>query len=205
MRCGAVRQRRYGEAGSGKVRFSKAGEVWHGVVRTGGVRQANFKEINMEVMTAEPMKEERKFLERLARNRGGMLQVDDVLDAAKNPMCILHKHFQWNDDKAAEAYRKMQARQLIQKCTVTIDKAPDVHIRAFVSLSSDQNHGGGYRMAVDVLSDDDLKAHLLYDMQMTIAKWKKQMNLLDKETAAIIDKLEDLVSSKAAKRKEVRV
>ena len=156
-------------------------------------------------MTAEPMREERKFLEKLARNRGGMLQVEDVLDAAKDPMCILHKHFQWNDDKAAEAYRKMQARQLIQKCTVTIDKAPDVHIRAFVSLSSDQNHGGGYRMAVDVLSDDDLKAHLLYDIQTTIVKWKKQMNLLDKETAAIIDKLEGLVSSKAAKRKEAKV
>ena len=60
-------------------------------------------------------------------------------------------------------------------------------------------------MAVDVLSDDDLKAHLLYDIQTTIVKWKKQMNLLDKETAAIIDKLEGLVSSKAAKRKEARV
>ena len=155
--------------------------------------------------TAEPMREERKFLERLAKNRGGMLQVDDVLEAAKDPKCVRHKHFQWNNNKAAEAYRKMQARQLIQKCTVTIEKAPDVHIRAFVSLSSDQNHGGGYRMAVDVLSDDDLKAHLLYDIQATIVKWKKQMNLLDKETAAIIDRLEDVVTSKAAKRKEVRV
>lgn len=145
-------------------------------------------------MTTETMKEERKFLERLAKTKGGMLMVDDVLDAARNPTCVLHKHFQWDDNKAAEAYRKMQARQLIQKCTVTIEKAPDVQIRAFVSLSSDQYSGGGYRMTADVLSDDDLKSQLLHEMQVVLVKWKKQMHLLDRETAAIIDALDGVIT-----------
>lgn len=150
----------------------------------------------------DSMKAERKFLESLAKAKGGMLQVDDVLAAASDPTCILHKHFQWDDTKAAEAYRKMQARQLIQKCVVTIEKAPDVQVRAFVSLSSDQYSGGGYRMTADVLSDTDLKAELLHDMRVTVTKWKKQINLLDEETAAIITKLEEAIRTRA-NRKEL--
>lgn len=152
----------------------------------------------------DSMKAERKFLEKLAKNKGGMLLVDDVLAVASDPTCVLHKHFQWDNTKAAEAYRKMQARQLIQKCTVTIEKAPDVQIRAFVSLTSDQYAGGGYRMTADVLSDSDLKAELLHDMMVTLTKWKKQINLLDKETAAIIDTLEDVVRTKVGSRQAAR-
>jgi len=155
-------------------------------------------------MTTESMKEERKFLEKLAKQSGGMLLVDTVLDAARDPRCILHKHFQWDDTKAAEAFRKMQARQLIQKCVVTIEKAPDVQIRAFVSMAADKVTGGGYRMMVDVLSDDDLKGQLLHEMQVTLTKWKKQMHLLDRDTAEIIDRLEGVITAKTrSKRKEV--
>jgi len=155
-------------------------------------------------MTTESMKEERKFLEKLAKQSGGMLLVDTVLDAARDPRCILHKHFQWDDTKAAESFRKMQARQLIQKCVVTIEKAPDVQIRAFVSMAADKVTGGGYRMMVDVLSDDDLKGQLLHEMQVTLVKWKKQMHLLDRDTAEIIDRLEGIVMAKSkGKRKEV--
>lgn len=153
-------------------------------------------------MTTELMKAERKFLEKLAKARGGMLMVDDVLDAAKDPRCVLHTHFQWDDTKAAESFRRMQARQLIQKCVVTIEKAPDVQIRAFVSLTPDQHAGGGYRMTADVLSDDDLKAQLLHEMVVALTKWKKQISLLDKETTAIITKLEEVVTKKT-KSKEL--
>ena len=61
-------------------------------------------------------------------------------------------------------------------------------------------------MTADVLSDDDLKAQLLYEMQAALVKWKKQINLLDRETIDIINKLEGIVATKAkGKRKEARV
>ncbi len=145
---------------------------------------------------------ERKFLEQLAKQKGGVLLVDDVIEVAKDPTCILHKHFQWDNTKAAEAYRRMQARTLIQKCTVTIEKAPDVPIRAFVSFNADQISGGGYRMMVDVLDDVDLKEQLIAEMQQTLVKWKKQINLLDKETAAIINALEAVVTKKLKHKNE---
>jgi hypothetical protein len=167
----------------------------------GEVQQANFKEINMEVMKAEALAEERKLLEKIANKNGGLLMVDDVLDEARNPKSILHKHFQWDDDKAAEAYRKMQARQLIQKCVVTIEKAPDVPIRAFVSLSTDQYEGGGYRLTANVLSDEQQKGQLLHDMHLTLLKWKKQVNLLDTETEEILDRLERVITRRVSDRR----
>lgn len=148
----------------------------------------------MEIQKAEQYAEERRVLERLAQQNDGLLMVDDVLEEARDPQSILHKHFQWDDTKAAEAYRKQQARQLIQKVTVTIEKAPDVHIRAFVSLSTDQYEKGGYRMTANVLSDDNLKAQLLHDMQLALVKWKKQINLLDSETEEILDRLETVIT-----------
>jgi len=156
----------------------------------------------MEIQKAEQYAEERRVLERLARENNGLLVVDAVLNEAQNPTSVLHKHFQWDNDKAAEAYRKHQARQLIQKCTVTVEKAPDVAIRAFVSLSTDQYEGGGYRMTATVLSDDNLKAQLLHDMQLAIVKWKKQVNLLDMETEQVLNRLEEIVTRNVSDRRK---
>lgn len=141
----------------------------------------------------ETMQEERKFLENLTKQCGGILWVDDVLNAAQDPACILHKHFQWDDSKAAESFRRMQARQLIQKCTVTIEKAPDVPIRAFVSMVSDQHSGGGYRIMADVLSNDALRQELIHDMTVSLNKWKKQISLLEQDYPEIITVLEGVI------------
>jgi len=156
----------------------------------------------MEIKKAEQFAEERKVLEAIARENNGLLMVDDVLNVAKDPTSVLHKHFQWDDDKAAESWRKHQARQLIQKVTVTIEKAPDVHIRAFVSLSTDQHDGGGYRMTANVLSNEHLKGQLLHDMQLALVKWKKQVNLLDTETEEILNRLEEIVTRRVSDRQE---
>jgi len=156
----------------------------------------------MEIKKAETFAAERKLLERLARNNNGLLLVEHVLDEARKPTSVLHKHFQWDDHKAAEAYRKVQARALIQKCTVTIEKAPDVAIRAFVSLSTDQVDGGGYRMTATVLSDDNLKGQLLHDMQLTLVKWRKQVALLDEETESILNRLEQVVTRRVSERQQ---
>jgi hypothetical protein len=156
----------------------------------------------MEIKKAETFAAERKLLERLARNNNGLLLVEHVLDEARKPTSILHKYFQWDNHKAAEAYRKAQARALIQKCTVTIEKAPDVAIRAFVSLSTDQVDGGGYRMTAMVLSDDNLKGQLLHDMQLTLVKWRKQVVLLDEETESILNRLEQVVTRRVSERQQ---
>jgi len=151
------------------------------------------------------MKEERKFLERMALRNGGLLLIDDVLSAAKDKKCVLHRHFEWDDTEAANQYRREQARGMIQKCKIIITESPDISIRAFVSLSDDQKNGGGYRMTATVLSDDDMKAQLLRDIRTTISRWKRQLHLLDVETLAIINRLEKVVSKTATIDQHVTV
>ena len=214
---GAVWTGLAGKAWHGGVRRSKAGEAWRGAARSGkagtdgkGMDRRGrvwFSKAGEAIYITGgnmfgTMKQEHKFLEKLARQNGGVLLVESVLDAAKDPDCVLHKHFQWDDTKAAESYRKTQARQLIQKCVVTIDKAPNVQIRAFVSLASDQHSGGGYRMTADVLTDEDMKAQLLHDMMMVISRWKRQINLLDHDTVSILDALEDAIATKAKSQRK---
>lgn len=144
---------------------------------------------------------ERKLLTKIARKRGGMLLVDDVLTEAKDEASPLHKHFEWDDSVAAEAHRRYQARVLIQKCHITVVETEPTTVRAFVSLQSDRDTGGGYRLTTTVLDDDQMREELLRDIRMTIVRWTKQLHLLDSITAEIISRLEAQVQPPAKPKK----
>ena len=139
------------------------------------------------------MNEERKLLIQLARRNGGVLKVDDVLDEAKDEASPLHKHFEWDDTAAADKYRRDQARHLIQKCKITLIENEPVSIRAFVSLQSDRDSGGGYRLTSEVVTDERRKQELLHDIQLTIARWTQKMHLLDGDIADLLLQLEERI------------
>lgn len=139
------------------------------------------------------MNEERKLLIQLARRNGGVLKVDDVLDEAKDETSPLHKHFEWDDNAAADKYRRDQARHLIQKCKITLIENEPVSIRAFVSLQSDRDSGGGYRLTSEVVTDERRKQELLHDIQLTIARWTQKMHLLDGDIADLLIQLEERI------------
>lgn len=139
------------------------------------------------------MNEERKLLIQLARRNGGVLKVDDVLDEAKDEASPLHKHFEWDDTAAADKYRRDQARYLIQKCKITLIENEPVSIRAFVSLQSDRDSGGGYRLTSEVVTDERRKQELLHDIQLTIARWTQKMHLLDGDIADLLMQLEERI------------
>lgn len=140
------------------------------------------------------MQEEREYLERMAERNNGLLLVDDVLKAARNEKCVLHKHFEWDDTEAAAQYRREQARGLIQKCNVVMVNSPPTTVRAFVSLPSNQRNGGGYWLTSVVLSDTYMRLQLLDDIQATITRWKDRLYLLDRETAAVMEQLEESIT-----------
>lgn len=147
------------------------------------------------------MKEERKLLTKIARQNGGVLKVEDVLQEARDEGSPLHKHFEWDDSEAAEQYRRQQARTLIQKCKITLIDAQPVEIRAFISLPTDRESGGGYRLTADVMSDERMKAELIKDIQLTIARWTQKLNLLDQDLAAAILDLDTRVNRVIEERK----
>jgi len=142
------------------------------------------------------MNAEKKFLEKLANQKGGILMVDDVIEAARDKSCVLHHHFEWDDTEAAKAYRKDQARSLIRRCKITLVDSPSAEIRAFTSLSSDRESGGGYRLTSTVLNDDQMRLEFIHDIELTIARWRSKLHLLDTKTAEILLALETSIQYK---------
>jgi hypothetical protein len=136
------------------------------------------------------MNEERKYLEQMARRNNGVLLIDDVLLAAQDENNILHRHFEWDDSEAAKQYRREQARSLIQKCKITVLDSTPTHVRAFISLPSDRESGGGYRMVANVLDSQDMREEFIHDIKLTIARWTKKLHLIDSDLADMIVRLD---------------
>ncbi len=90
-------------------------------------------------------------LARLHAKRGYLTPVQ-VVNAAKDPNSPLHRHFQWDDSKAAHQYRLWQARELI--ANVTFEPTPDrPAFRAYVNLREPGEVEGRYVNTIDALSD----------------------------------------------------
>ena len=142
------------------------------------------------------MELEKKLLTQMAKRNGGILKVDDVLEEAKNVNSVLHQHFEWDDSEAAEHYRRQQARALIQRCRIQLVETEPVKIRAFVSLPTDREQGGGYRLTTEVMGDEYLKDEMLRDIRMTIQRWTKKLNLLDQDLADLLLQVEEKVGKK---------
>lgn len=146
------------------------------------------------------MKQERELLTQMARQKGGVLMVDDVLSEAQAEDSILHKHFVWDNSEAADLYRRQQARALIQKCRIQLIESEAVEIRAFVSLPTDRNAGGGYRLTTEVVSDELMKEELIHDIRMTISRWTRKLHLLDRDVAELLVEVEERIKRQPEER-----
>lgn len=146
------------------------------------------------------MKQERELLTQMARQKNGMLLIDDVLEEAKDESSILHKHFEWDDSEAADQYRRQQARALIQKCRIQLVETEPVSIRAFVSLPTDRGAGGGYRLTSEVVSDAGMKEELLHDIRLTISRWTRKLHLLDQDIADLLIEVETRIKQQPEER-----
>jgi hypothetical protein len=56
----------------------------------------------------------------------GRLSAENVVDEARDETSVLHTHFTWDDSEAADAYRLIEARQLIRhvKLEVIVREIP---------------------------------------------------------------------------------
>jgi hypothetical protein len=80
--------------------------------------------------------------------------------ARKHPESALHREFEWDDSKAASAYRLYQARELIKMIAIY----PQAAKPRWVSLTIDRNPGGGYRRWEDVKETPNLRKVLVKDV-----------------------------------------
>lgn len=129
----------------------------------------------------------RKEFARIKRAGGGILRPKAVVDAAREKSSPLHRYFEWDNTRAAEAYRIWQARQLIVVVTMEFTKRRDeiVTVQQYVSLGSDRKGSGGYRALVDVIRDESKRQEFVEGMLTDIHIFRLKYQVI-KEAAEII-------------------
>ncbi|HJQ56420.1 MAG TPA: hypothetical protein VJ890_05915 [Vineibacter sp.] len=100
--------------------------------------------------------------------------------ARTHPDSELHKHFQWDVNKAAYAHWLWQARRLISVYVVT-----DAGERETIALTLDYPDGGGYRPASQVLNNADLRYAALQDALAELQRWQDRHKRLQPELTSI--------------------
>jgi hypothetical protein len=135
---------------------------------------------------------ERELL-KIAKGNGGRLRAIDVVNAARPKKSPLHVYI-WRDGEteAASKWRLHLASRLIRVTVEIIGYEGDSYkVRAFCSLSSDRLSGDGYRIMVDVLSDDQHRDQLLNDALNELACFKKKYAHL-RELVQVFQAIDDL-------------
>lgn len=108
---------------------------------------------------------------------GGNLDPVAVVEAARDEASPLHSCFTWDDSEAADQFRLIEARKLIQVQVELLPGSSDSS-PVWVSLTTDRNAGGGYRPLVKVLSHADQRAMLLADALRELEYFRKKYGML---------------------------
>lgn len=113
-------------------------------------------------------------LERIRVKNNGRLDNGDVVEAARDKKSPLHPAFEWDDKKAASAYRLDQAGSLIRAIDVIIvkDEGEAKPIRAFVSVKREADRS--YTSVQHALSDVDLRAQVVAQAWAELEAWRKR-------------------------------
>jgi hypothetical protein len=130
----------------------------------------------------------------------GVLRAEAVVDFARNPKSELHKHFEWDDSAAAEAYRLGQARQIIRVQVTLLDPGDgqETSVRAYVSLSPPPQ---GYRETADLLATKRGRRELMLKILERMLHIAQSYRL--PELAPIIRAIAQVQSGLAANKRRI--
>ncbi len=124
----------------------------------------------------------------------GKLLPKMVVDEARAPNHVLHRHFEWNNEVAAEAYRLDQARALI-RCIDMVDDEDERPKPAFLSIAD--KAGTSYRTVGEVLASSDLQMLALKQAERDFEAHEKRLRAFSDLCAAIRD-IRGRISAKRA-------
>ena len=122
---------------------------------------------------------------RALHSRDGVLTCEAVLDAARPKNSPLHDYFTWEDSRAAERYRLIEAGKLI--ATVRIEYTPKkvmqtIYTPMFIPTGTNGEGKRQYYTVEEVTKNDFLREKALADarseMEGTRARYSHLVNLL---------------------------
>ncbi len=120
-----------------------------------------------------------EFIDRLSEEKGRTVTTDEVLDAARPAGSPLHDFFCWDDEAAAEAFRKSQARNLINRIEVIIisPNGEERAMKAFHNIVIEDDDRGDQRVyvAADVVAHDEyFRSRVIENALKEIRRWQEK-------------------------------
>ena len=131
-----------------------------------------------------------EIFERLAAE--GRLTPADLVRESKPEDAPLHKEFEWDDEKAAQAYRETRARELIRFIVIKPEQKADVPIRAF--FRADSNLKNTYEPVNLIIADVDKYAYLLRQALAEMEAFVRKYSVLT-ELKPVTDVMEQALSN----------
>lgn len=126
------------------------------------------------------------------KKRNGKITPSIVVESARSEKSPLHSCFEWDDSLAAEKYRIEQAKFMIRKIVVRIEKKDVKPVRAYVSIQdNEQPTKKHYDHVCRVLSVEETRAELLTRAWKELIEWKARYQHLS-EFAQVIAIIEPL-------------
>lgn len=123
---------------------------------------------------------------RAIHSRDGVITCEAVLEAARPKSSPLHDYFTWEDSRAAERYRLIEAGRLI--ATVRIEYTPKkaaqvVYTPAFIPTGTSSEGKKQYYPVEEISKNDFLREKALADarneMENTRARYSHLVDLLE--------------------------
>jgi hypothetical protein len=113
-------------------------------------------------------------LARIEKGQNGLLEPETVVRAAQDVKSPLHPHFEWDDAKAADAFRTDQARDLIRNLTIDIGRSniEPRTIRAFVNIESGDQQG--YVSTPVAMSSAELRRQVIAKAWAELEAWRQR-------------------------------
>lgn len=127
-------------------------------------------------------------LEAIGGHNSGEVTPDDVVRAAGPADHPLHPVFEWDDLKAADGFRLIQAKDLLRSVVAVMPERPTSRpTRAFVSVRKDD--GPSYVPIRTAMSDAALRDQVLAGAMRELVSWRRRHNEL-KELADLFSQVD---------------
>lgn len=146
--------------------------------RTGSMFSANADKVGQELQTLKEV------------------NIDTVLNMARNAKTELHKCFTWDDTLAAEKCRRQEASRVITCIAVRVEDVPTkgktVIVRGYERVEVEEV-GTRFAFTPNALKDKDYRNQILFNIHQDIAQLQHKLNvyqdIIDANTRAKIKAL----------------
>lgn len=108
------------------------------------------------------------------RAETGKLTPQAIVDVARNVEHPLHSRFEWDNQAAGEAYRRVQAAEIIRSVKVIYTETPEGEERTIRAFSSLYPQDAEYAPTEEIMQDEFTSKLLLRELRREVAALQRK-------------------------------